>query len=73
MLLNLLHAVVEQFTLPNVDVLKEQQFEKLYVYALAWSLAGLCETKERQLFHKEILEFNKAPLPNISPAKPGFD
>lgn len=47
MLLNLLHAVLEEFTYANVEPLKEIQFEKIFVYALAWAMAGLCEAKER--------------------------
>jgi putative exporter of polyketide antibiotics len=47
MLLNILTAVIDEFTLPNVEPLKEIHFEKCFIYALAWSLAGLCEVKER--------------------------
>jgi dynein heavy chain len=73
MMLNLLHSVVEPFTLNGCEPLKEVQFEKLFVWAFAWAMAGLCEAKERALFHKEILEYFKAPLPPITPAKPGFE
>jgi hypothetical protein len=73
MLLNLFEAVVTPFTLNNAEPLKEPQFEKLFIFAFSWAMAGLCEAKERALFHKEILEFMKAPLPAIAPAKPGFE
>jgi len=66
MFLNLLEAVIEDFQEREKNsegTLKELEFEKLFCYALAWSMAGLCEVKDRQLFHKEILEHFKAPLP----------
>jgi len=76
MFLNLLEAVLDDFTSSDsksdsTPALKELEFEKLFVYAFAWSMAGLCETKDRQLFHKEILDYFKAPLPNISVGKSG--
>lgn len=75
MFLNLLEAVIDDFQSGSEKTLdfslKELEFEKLFVYAFAWSMAGLCEVKDRQLFHKEILDYFKAPLPNISISKTG--
>lgn len=43
-------------------------FEKLFVYALAWSCGGLMEQDEREKFHK-YLESRNAPLPQIQSNK----
>jgi dynein heavy chain len=46
-LINLTEAVCyEEFT-GNQEPLKELQFEKIFVYAFAWALAGLCDTTDR--------------------------
>lgn len=66
MLLNLLTACLTPFVGIS-DPIKEEVFEKFFVYAFSWSMGGLFEAKERVMFHKEILEFMKAPLPNIAP------
>jgi len=73
MFLNLLEAILDDFTTSDASrgaeaapTLKEAEFEKLFVYAFAWSIAGLCDTNDRRLFQKEILEHFKAPLPNIN-------
>lgn len=65
-MLNLLEATAKEFSATDVEALKEPQFEKLFVYAFAWGMAGLCDAKDRQIFHKEVLEFFKAPLPNTA-------
>lgn len=59
MFLNLLEAVIDDLMGgqdKTVDFhLSEKEFERLFIYAFAWAMAGLCEVKDRQLFDKEIL------------------
>ena len=47
-------------------------FERLFVYCLAWSCAGLMEQDEREKFHK-YLEGRNAPLPAVSTSKVSID
>jgi len=67
MLLNLFTAVLESYSLEQV--LDRAAYEKIWVYAFAWALAGLFEPDDRLKFHKEILEKCGAPLPPISAQK----
>ena len=60
MLLNLLSAVLLEFTGETID---RACYEKLFIYSLAWSMGGLFEVDDRVRLHKEILEKNGAPLP----------
>jgi len=39
---------------------------------MAWALIGLCETEDREKFHK-YLESKNAPLPPISPQRMSVD
>jgi hypothetical protein len=42
-MLNLLEAIAKEFSATEGDSLKELQFEKLFVYAFSWAMAGLCD------------------------------
>ena len=66
MLLNLISAVLLEFKEQTID---RACYEKIFIYALAWSMGGLFETDDRVRLHKEILEKNGAPLPQISAQK----
>jgi len=58
--LNLMTAMTTSFaTTWDCD---KALFEKMFVYSLAWSCAGLFETEDREKFHK-YLESRNAPLP----------
>jgi dynein heavy chain len=66
-MLNLMNAILLQYQKKGVTVDKSL-FEKLWVFCLAWSIAGLFEADEREKFHK-WLEARNAPLPAIQTAK----
>jgi len=70
--LSLLQAVLQPHVLKGEPVDKKV-FELYFVYALAWSFAGLFETDDRQKFHREVLEKCQAPLPAISAARAQTD
>jgi len=72
MLLNLLTALLKPLHEAG-ETLTKQVYEKLFVYAFAWSLGGLFESEERQRFHKEYLEKVNAPLPHISAQRQTVD
>jgi hypothetical protein len=67
MLLNLFTAVLGNYA--KEQTLDRAAYEKIWVYAFAWSLAGLMEVDDRLKFHKEILEKCGAPLPPITAQK----
>jgi dynein heavy chain len=69
MLLNLLDASLQVFTMERKEIIDRKSYEMVFIYALAWSMGGLFETDERVKFHKEILEKSGAPLPTISAQK----
>ena len=69
MLLNLLDASLQVFTMERKEIIDRKCYEMVFTYALAWSMGGLFETDERVKFHKEILEKSGAPLPTISAQK----
>jgi dynein heavy chain len=66
-LMNLLNAILLQYQAKGVAVDKAL-FEKLWVFCLAWAIAGLFEADEREKFHK-WLEARAAPLPAIQTTK----
>jgi dynein heavy chain len=66
-MLNLMNAILLQYQKKGITVDKAM-FEKLWVFCLAWSIAGLFEADEREKFHK-WLEARNAPLPAIQTAK----
>jgi dynein heavy chain len=70
-LLNLLWALLSKYVDAGQTVDKAA-FEKLFVYALTWSLAGLFENEDREKFHK-YLESRNAPLPPISAQRTAVD
>lgn len=59
--LNLLWALLAKYV-DNNEQVDKPTFEKLFVYALTWALAGLFENEDREKFHK-YLESRNAPLP----------
>ena len=61
--LNLLWALLSKYVNAG-EVIDKAAFEKLFVYSLSWSLAGLFENEDREKFHK-FLESRNAPLPAI--------
>lgn len=63
MLLNLVTSLVLRYVREGKTIDKAT-LEKIYVFCLAWSAAGLCEQEDREKFHK-WLESRGAPLPNI--------
>lgn len=65
MLFNLLTALLKPLQ-ESGETLNKQTYEKLFVYAFAWSMGGLFEGEERQKFHKDFLEKVNAPLPHIT-------
>lgn len=69
MLLNLIDASLQVFTMERKEIIDRKCYEMVFVYALAWSMGGLFETDERVKFHKEVLEKSGAPLPSISAQK----
>jgi len=70
MLLNLIDAVLQQWTVEKSEQVDRATFEKVYIFAIAWSMGGLFETDDRVKFHKEILEKAAGPnLPQISAQK----
>lgn len=72
MLLNLMSALLKPLQDAGESVNK-QAFEKLFVYAFAWSMGGLFEAEERQKFHKDFLEKVNAPLPHITAQRQTVD
>jgi dynein heavy chain len=66
MLLNLIHASVQVFTIENPQTIDRKTYEMIFIYSLSWSMGGLMETDDRVKFHKELLEKAGAPLPQIS-------
>lgn len=64
-MLNLLTALLQKF-IADAEVIDKAAFEKFFIYSMAWAFAGLCETEEREKFHK-YLESKNAPLPQIPP------
>jgi len=64
MLLNLFTSLLLPWE-GGVEPLDKAFFEKMFVFCLAWSCAGLFEQEDREKFHK-FLETKHAPLPNIS-------
>jgi len=69
MLLNLLEASIQVFTKERQEIIDRKTYEMIFIYSLAWSMAGLMETDDRVKFHKELLEKAGAPLPQISAQK----
>jgi hypothetical protein len=66
-MLNLIHALLIRY-IENQEFIDKPAFEKFFVYAYAWAMAGLFETEDREKFHK-FLDSKGAPLPPISPQK----
>ena len=63
-LLNLLTGLLD-VQIKEQKQLDLESFEKLFIYAMTWALAGLFERDDRNKFHK-ILEDIGAPLPQIT-------
>lgn len=72
MLLNLISALLKPMYEAGENLTK-QIFEKIFVYAFAWSMGGLFEGEERQKFHKDFLEKINAPLPHITAQRQTVD
>lgn len=66
-LLNLMCAILTPY-IENNESVDKPLFEKYFVYAFAWSCAGMYENEDREKFHK-YLEARNAPLPSISAQK----
>jgi len=64
-MLNLLTAILQN-KVQNLETVEKKHFEQIFLYCMSWALVGLCETEEREKFHK-YLESKNAPLPPISP------
>jgi dynein heavy chain len=64
-LLNLLTAVFQGY-IEKQEFIDRASFERFFIYAYAWSMAGLFEAEDREKFHK-FLESRNAPLPAITP------
>jgi dynein heavy chain len=63
MLLNLVTSLLLRYVREGKTIDKAT-LEKIWVFCLAWSVAGLCEQEDREKFHK-WLESRGAPLPSI--------
>jgi dynein heavy chain len=66
-MLNLLNAILRMYQEKQLTPDKAT-FEKLWVFCLSWSIAGLFEADDREKFHK-WLEARNAPLPPIQTQK----
>jgi hypothetical protein len=70
-MLNLIHALLIRY-IENQEFIDKPAFEKFFVYAYAWAMAGLFETEDREKFHK-FLEARSAPLPPIKSGGPAAE
>jgi hypothetical protein len=61
---NLLNAILLEWQGKGINIDKSL-FEKIFVFCLAWSIAGLFEQDEREKFHKWLEARNPAALPQI--------
>lgn len=61
--LNLMSSCLAKY-ITEQKTIDKATLEKYFIYCLCWSMAGLCESEDREKFHK-WLESRSAPLPNI--------
>jgi dynein heavy chain len=66
-LINLMTAILNDHIAAGRQ-LDKGGFERLFIYCLSWSFAGLFEQEDREKFHK-FLDSKGAPLPPITPQK----
>ena len=64
-MINLLTALLKEYTDVRQEQVDKDLFEKIWVYCFAWGVGGLFEMEDRLKLHKEILEKIGAPVPSI--------
>lgn len=63
MFLNLITSMLQKY-IREGKTIDKATLEKIFIFCLCWSVAGLCEQEDREKFHK-FLETRGAPLPAI--------
>lgn len=64
MLLNLMTSILQKYVTVGLTI-EMDTLERVFVFSLCWSMAGLCEQEDREKFHR-WLEKIEAPLPKIA-------
>ena len=68
-LLTLLTALLDQY---NDGELNSEQYEKIFVYALSWSIGAMFEPEDRVRYHQLLASF-RAPLPSVQSDETVFE
>lgn len=59
--LNLLTGLLQPLVNQN-KYCSEEDYEKYFIFSMVWSVGGLLETNDRQLFHEHLVQKN-VPIP----------